>query len=63
MTGLRLLRLPQRARETNAENGGDACEQEFDALLSDIGQVEAGSLEESIWCELGALPRSRRNKK
>ena len=29
-------------------------------LPSDIGHVEEGSLEEAIWRELGALPRSRR---
>jgi len=28
-------------------------------LPSEIGHVEEGSLEEAIWRELGALPRSR----
>ncbi len=27
--------------------------------LDDIGEIETGSLEEAIWAELGALPRSR----
>jgi hypothetical protein len=29
-------------------------------LPGEIGHVEEGSLEEAIWRELGALPRSRR---
>jgi hypothetical protein len=59
MTGLRLPRLSTRARETNAEETGDWIGA-FDSLLNEVGQVKAGSLEEAIWCELGALPRSRR---
>ena len=29
--------------------------------LNGIGQIERGSLEETIWAELGALPPSRAN--
>lgn len=61
--------LSRRAHRDPAPGGGEHLKSrdQDDAvpgspwlLPSDIGHVEEGSLEEAIWSELGALPRSRR---
>jgi hypothetical protein len=49
-TGLQSATIRQEQSET-ADAG---------ALWDDVGRVPAGSLEEVVWAELGALPPSRR---
>ncbi len=46
-----------KAKEAEQSDSGSSW-----LLPSEIGHVEEGSLEEAIWRELGALPRSRRLK-
>lgn len=47
-----------RRQERETEDAPPAC-----GVPIGIGQVEEGSLEETMWRELGALPASRREKR
>lgn len=55
-----LPRSSGKSNKTSPENPGGADNPGNEMLPSRIGVVEKGSLEEEIWQELGALPRSRR---
>jgi hypothetical protein len=45
---------PETSRHQHSETA------DAGSLWDDVGHVPAGSLEEAMWAELGALPRSRR---
>jgi hypothetical protein len=68
MTNIGLSRRTKRAPAPHKDEYTKAKEAEQSdsgsswLLPSEIGHVEEGSLEEAIWREIGALPRSRHRK-